>query len=314
MCDYSRPKNLLIFYGWMNSFNSTQNGWNNEKVAKDMCKYDLIVLGDGIQLSSHGDYSNTTTIIERIQELKPSVKIFGYVTTNQTDTNWKAKVESWDNLEVDGIFMDECGYDYGNVSTNGRDAINAKVAYIHSLDYATSCFVNAWNLDHIFGTDNDASYPNSTWNDCLHDTILCEDDWFLLESFPINGTTYRSKSETIIRAENALLNRSIYGVNMAAVSVIANSANVSLFDFSFTCSLLFSLDAHGSSDTNYGASSATVKYFTRPDVSKIGDVYSRDPVVKEDGIDSDKLLRYTNMAELYIDFSDDQESSDITIF
>jgi len=29
-----RPHDLLIYYGWLNSFNSDVNGWNNEKVAR----------------------------------------------------------------------------------------------------------------------------------------------------------------------------------------------------------------------------------------------------------------------------------------
>ena len=59
---YQKPSNLLIYYGWINSFNSSVNSWTNEKVAQDMAKYDLIVLGDGVQDSGHGDYSNTEII------------------------------------------------------------------------------------------------------------------------------------------------------------------------------------------------------------------------------------------------------------
>ena len=31
-----RPKNLLIYYGWLNSYNSADNGWDNENVAQSM--------------------------------------------------------------------------------------------------------------------------------------------------------------------------------------------------------------------------------------------------------------------------------------
>ena len=31
-----KPLNLLIYYGWLNSFNSATLGWNNESVAKEL--------------------------------------------------------------------------------------------------------------------------------------------------------------------------------------------------------------------------------------------------------------------------------------
>ena len=53
---FSRPNDLLVYDGWLNSFNSAVNGWDNEKVAQDMARYDIIVLGDGLQSPSHGDW------------------------------------------------------------------------------------------------------------------------------------------------------------------------------------------------------------------------------------------------------------------
>jgi hypothetical protein len=314
---YKKPDSLLIYYGWLNSFNSAVNGWNNEKVSQDMAKYNIVVFGDGVQDSGHGDYSNTQVIIARIKELNPSTKIFGYVSTNQSLANFQSKVDDWEVLQIHGIFMDESGYDFGSVDTNGRSAFNTKVDYVHSNTYANLCFVNSWNVDHIIGTENDVSYPNSTWNSSLEESNLTYDDYYLLESFAVNtvsyGNDYESKSDWLLRGERACLHRYNYGINLVGSCVIedghVDSSN--LFDFAFISAMMFSLEAFGSSDQNYGASSAKTEFLTRPDISGLGEVYSLSSLVQEDGGDEDIYYRYVQFGKLSLDFSTSAQSSSI---
>jgi hypothetical protein len=312
---YEKPDNLLIYYGWMNSFNSSANSWTNEKVSQDMARYNLVVLGDGIQDPDHGDYSNTEVIIPRIKALNPSTKIFGYVTVNQSLANFKSKVDDWEDLEVHGIFMDEAGYDYGSVATNGRSAFNVKVDYVHANTYANLCFVNAWNMDNIIGTTNDASYPNSTWNVGLSASNLTEDDYYLLESFAVNtlsyGSGYETKSSWSSRGSKAIGHRYTYGINLVGSCVISggHASRRDLIDFAFNSAMMFSLDAFGSSDNNYGASTAVSKFFSYPDVSSMGEVYALSPTVIVDSGDSDVYHRYVQFGKFSLDFSSNAENS-----
>lgn len=314
---YQKPFNLLIYYGWMNSFNYGDNGWDNEKVAQDMAKYGLIVLGDGIQDPGHGDYSNTTVIIPRIKELNPDVKIFGYVTVNQTKSNFETKAGQWNTLSVHGIFMDEAGYDYGT----HRDVFNERVDFVHDQSNANLCFVNAWTMDHIIGTANDPSFPNSTYNPGLSASNLTSNDWYLLESFPINTTAYSGtdgyepKADWLYRGEKAIEHRYNYGINLAAVGIINNdnSDGQDLFEFGFISSIMWCLEAFGTSDTNYGASSAQVTFWTRPNVKGAGRIWSEYPTVGNDGNDADVYWRFTDFARFMLDFSDGAQTSSITI-
>lgn len=301
--------NLLIYYGWLNSFNSATNSWNNEKVAQELARYNLLVFGDGIQLSSHGDYSNSQVIIPRIQELNANAKVFGYVTVNQTYANFKTKVDNWITLGVDGIFFDEAGYDYGTVSTNSRTNFNDKVDYVHSNDLI--CFINAWNPDHVIGTENDVSYPNSSWNPDMLESNLCMSDWYLHESFAINSSgNYEVKSQWKSRGDKAQK----LGLNIAACSVISDTdqSGQAKFDFIYTSALMFNMDALGSSDTLYGASSAKSKMWDRPDYSKIDYDPCDDANVKVDVNDSDVYLRYCDFGILKVDFSSGAQTSSIT--
>lgn len=312
-----RPQDLLIYYGWLNSFNSATNSWTNEKVAQDMSKYGLIVIGNGLQDPSHGDYSNTQIIIPRIKALNPSCLIFGYVSVNQSLTNFQTKVDQWNTLQVHGIFMDEAGYDYGKT----RSEFNDRVDYVHAKTHSNVAFANSWNTDHILGTANDASYPNTTYNSSLTASKLNSNDWILLESLAINTTAYsgtggyESKTDWAVRCSKAIALRSTYGVNFASCGIINNdNANgLKLFEFLFTSSLMFSLDANGSSDTNYAASSAAVTYWQRPFIN-LFNYYSLSPTVSVDVNDADVYIRYTDFAKFLLDFSSSAQLSGITIF
>jgi len=284
-----------------------------------MAKYSIIVLGNGIGDSGHGDYSNTQIIIPRIKELNPNALIFGYVTINQTLSNFQDDVDDWCSLQVHGIFLDEAGYDYGSVSTNGRDAFNTKVDYVHDST-ANICFANAWNMDHIIGTTNDGSYPNTTYNSGLVDSNLNEDDYYLLESFAVHTSAYtndyESKTDWYYRGTKATTHRETYGINLVSSCVIedAHVDTTALINFAFISSLMFNLEVFGSSDLYYGSNSAKNTFIPRLDISQLGEIYYINPTVKVDSGDSDKYIRYTKFGKLSLDFSTSAQVSDINIY
>lgn len=303
--------NMLIYYGWLNSFNSAQNQWNNEKVAQEISKYDLVVLGDGIQDPNHGDYANTQVIIPRIMELNPEASIFGYVTVNQNLSSFKTKVDQWDDLKIDGIFMDEAGYDYGKK----RSEFNECVIHVKSKENANVCFANAWNIDHVLGTADDPSYPNSTYNPDGYESMLDEDDWYLLESFAVNTDSYQGdyapKADWIARGNKAAEKALMYGVGMAGCNIINddNANGQNMFDFCHRAAQMFDLDANGSSDSSYGASSAKSKFWTRPDPKFLSVVEGMVPSVTADIGDADVYLRYADHCCLKLDWSSGSETS-----
>jgi hypothetical protein len=307
---YKGPANLLVYYGYPNSFNSGTNGWSNEAVAKDMAKYDLIILGTGVETPTHPDYANTQIIIPRIKALNPSALIFGYVNGADVLATVQTNVDNWDTLGVHGIFFDQCGYDYGTTATNSRTAMNTKVDYVHGKTNAKLCFMNSWNIDHTIGTANDVSYPNSTWNDSTAASTLTYNDWYMLESFIVNTGAYsgdhmESASDWIYRGTKAIAHRATYGINIASVGIIENghAGAQALFDFHYLASLMYSLEAVGSSDLYYAANSVTVPFYNRPDLSGLGRLWIESPAVVQDGTDTDIYWRYLQFGRLKLDFS-----------
>lgn len=208
---YRGPGRLIVYYGWPNSFNSGVNGWNNEKVAVDLARYNMVVLGSGVADPSHGDYSNTSVIVPRIQALNPRCLIFGYVDTTLAQGTFEGQVDDWETLGVSGIMMDKAGYDYGTTRTQ----FNTRVEYVHEADLLV--IANAWNMDHIIGTTNDPSYPNTTYNSGEVASSLVDSDYYLLESFPIN--TQIASSSTLERgAHNGSNNSATLSVSGASWS------------------------------------------------------------------------------------------------
>ncbi len=312
---YSGPKDLLIYYGYLNSFNSAANGFNNENVAQDIAKYAVIAIGDGIEVPTHPDYANTQIILPRLKVLNPDILIFGYVAVAQTLAAFKTKVDQWNTLGVQGIFMDEAGYDFG---TN-REGFNVCVDYIHGKSVSNLCFANAWNTDHILGTANDVSFPNSTYNPGLVASNLTSNDWILLESFPINTTAYSSsagyelKTDWLIRGNKIISLRATYGVNFAGSGIInnANANGASLFNFGYISALMFALEAFGTSDDSYASSSAAVTYWIRQSTEDMGMIYEQYPSVNVSNSDADVYLRYVDSAVMSLDFSTSAQLSNI---
>ena len=308
--EFKGPRDLLVYYGYLNSFNSGINGWDNEKVAQEMSKYGIIIVGSGVANPTHPDYANTQIIIPRIKVLNPNCLIFGYVDGATILSTFQTAVDQWNTLQVHGIFVDQAGYDFGTTATNSRTAMNTKVDYIHSKTYSKLAFMNSWNMDHNIGTANDVSYPNTTWNAALTASTLTNSDWILLESFPVNSAAYatpyiETASDWNIRGQKAINHRATYGINLAAVGIIgstlATNTGQNLFDFLFMSALMFSLEAVGSSDDGYAASSVTVKYWTRKDVSGLK-IFSYTPTVTVSASDANVYTRFIDDAIISINF------------
>ena len=308
---YTRPKDMMIYYGWPSGFNAY---WNNELVAQDLARYGLVVLGAGLENPSHGDYSNTVAIVARVKQLNPSCFVFGYVSTQEMLTNFETKTDQWKTVGAHGIFLDVYGYDYGNT----RAQQNERVDYVHGEGMVA--FANCWNMNHALGTANDPSYPNSTYNSGEVESSLNVNDWYLMESYLVNTTAYTSpadyepKAQWAARVVTMLGLRATYGINVAGAGIVddATSGGQGMFDFAFTGALMASLGAYGVSDTSYGASSGKGKWWTRPDVTGMGKVWTLNPSIQVDADDADVYHRQSELARMTIDFSTGAETCSIT--
>ncbi|WP_139490389.1 hypothetical protein [Brevibacillus dissolubilis] len=198
------PKKLAIYYGWP----SLVNDATTLQQAKDTFgQFDVIVFGDTIEDTSHGDHANTQEIIADLNT--KGKKVFGYVdlgvsTQNLTYEQLQAKVDAWDAMGVYGIFFDDAGYDY--LVTRARQ--NTMVDYAHAA--GLKVFMNAWRIDDVLADvdETGAAVP----------TKVGAGDWYLAESWLIAGGKYTSVSSWATKADKALAYHRSKGVEIAVVS------------------------------------------------------------------------------------------------
>jgi len=136
---------LGIFYGWPSAFDGAASV---EQAVRGLGRYDVVVLGGGLQRADHGDHHATRGIIAGLREL--GREVYGYIplgaSTGLSLDQIKAQVRDWKAMGVHGIFFDEAGYDYGNTRARQNGAF--KLAHAQGL----KAFANAWDPKDLFDT------------------------------------------------------------------------------------------------------------------------------------------------------------------
>ena len=108
------PKYLAIYYGWPSL---VENSQGDTTIASNWFeKFDLIVFGDGIWKTTHGDHLKTANIINNL--IAYGKQVFGYVdlgvsTQNLSDTQMREAVNGWSvigaivriEIEIDDSFL-----------------------------------------------------------------------------------------------------------------------------------------------------------------------------------------------------------------
>ena len=259
------PKKLAIYYGWPSSLNPPTNGWNLDNVANDLAQYDLVVLGAGLEDSSHGDHQNTKDILAK--EAVADVKFYGYIDTASGQSTNETKVDNWKLMGTNlvGIFCDKFGYDFGNTRQNQ----NQLVSYIHTE--SLKAFVNAWNVDDVFSGN-----PKHK---------LDSGDRYLAESYQIINGGYQTKTAWRTKSDKMISYHASEGTQMACITTYDTSAyDQGKMDYAFYSCVLDGHDAFGWGELNFSASSALMPYRTRPEIQGTkhtgaiqndGDIYER---------------------------------------
>lgn len=241
------PQKLAIYYGWPSAVNSS--GGNVAAATAVFQNYDVVVLGAGLEDPSHGDHANTVSIIAN---LVPAVKVYGYISAQDTNSvNW-GKIDKWAAMNVSGIFCDEFGYDFAV----DRNRQNVLVEYIHYK--GLSAFVNAWNSDDVFlNTVDPVKNPLGTSH------MMGASDWYLAESYQIINGAFQNSADWKTKSDKMVAHRTSFGTKMATVTTtLADPFDQAKWDYSYASASLYSMDAAGWGEEFFSASSASLPFRT----------------------------------------------------
>ncbi len=280
------PKRLLIYYNYPSALGNSSTAAN---VFKD---YDYVVLGAGIELSTHGAHNSTINILA--EPVLSNTKFFGYIDLSITYGNYsiqeiKDRLLAWKQMgnNVKGVLLDAYGYDYGVT----RERQNQAIAYAHSI--GLSIIANAWNPDDAFSS---AYHP--TGNPTNLATLLDASDYYISESYLIKEGQFQDPTEWHEKAEK--LDQFHNSIGFKTLSVTTPGAEVysdSKFHYAWYGAALYNHEAVGWGEQDFGANQAFVPNRTPPAVNP-GTSYSGTVQ-----INGTEFYRNTNLGKLFIDTS-----------
>jgi len=151
---------LAIYYGYPTLINKSAG--DLDKAAAAFAQYDVIVLGDGLELDARDaadeglrrERTALPDLIARVKKVRRGVEMFGYVDLGSTQQLAVAEIarraDRWRSDGADGIFFDEAGTDFGVDSARRHAAVAA------AHERGLRVFMNAFRPDELFDGDADA--------------------------------------------------------------------------------------------------------------------------------------------------------------
>ena len=274
------PGSLLIYYGYPSSINGTPT---IAQAAAVFGQYDMAVIGDGLQDGPgdplpHEDHANTVAIISHAAT--ENTLFFGYIdlgvyTDNHSLSEIYRRVDAWQEMGIDGIFLDDFGYDYGVT----RVRQNAAVSYVHSKGLPVCA--NGWFPDDMFGNIVNSSNPSGT------PTQLGATDYYLSESHQVSEGTLISESSWQTKANQLQTYQNQLGFEIISITTNdeINQYDQNEFFYAWYSAALYGHYATGWGEYNFSATSGLAPYRSRPaeplgtvfksSIDKTGSIYDR---------------------------------------
>jgi hypothetical protein len=263
-----RPRKLLIYYAWPSVINGSTSV---PQAAAHFAKYNYVVIGDGLQ-NPGGDHDNTQAIIQ--SSTTATTKFFGYIdagvsTQNLTEQQIATAMDNWQAMGIDGIFLDDFGYDFGVT----RERQNALVNLAHARFLPV--IVNAWDPEDVFGVLPDAVFnPNGLASEIL------PTDFYLAESYQVQEGEYQNPNDWMNKA--SLLDsfrRNIgFGVMSTTTNNAVNAYSQTKFNYAWFSSMIFDHEATAWGEYSFSSDNARAPYRPRPVVTRLGNRFTNSPV------------------------------------
>lgn len=295
------PKRFAIYYGYPSLVNGSQG--DVDRAVEAFQRYSLVVLGDGVEFADTvagrtppgvgaREHALAKEIIKRFKKSRQT-RFYGYIAIGNTQrlslSEIERRVKLWADMGVDGIFLDEAGYDYGVT----RERQNSVVAAVHRLNLRV--FANAFNPDDLFSSDAVALNPAGGGNPSGLQSLLGARDIYLLESFQVVQGRYEETDLWQTRARKATEYRERFGTRVYAVATSGVSFSPEQFEYAWWGAVLWGLDGFAWGERDYAASSSLP--FRRAKASKnLGHRYLQE-VVERNGV----FTRRTDGGRVYVD-------------
>lgn len=258
MASQTNLKNVAIYYAFLSSLNSAANGFDSTNVINDLNQYDIVVAGAGIEDPGHGDYANSTVIIPGLAN---SVELFGYVTIGdnggapETLAAIQGRIDNWQTLGAEGIFLDEAGFDFWPSGTDAAMRVRQNTIIDYAHGKSMKVFVNAWDPDDVF--IKEATNP----------ITVTSNDYYLLESYifkdgsandQLTTMSFANHEIKLAKVQAAQSSHGIKAIGVSTTGLDSGAYNQVDFDFLAVAAQLDGLDGIGWGTKNFSATGVDV--------------------------------------------------------
>lgn len=262
------PARLAVYYGYPSAVNGA-NG-NLDRAAAAFGDYDVIVFGDGLELTAttpgggpHPDRAFTLRLIDRLHRTARQPKLYGYIDLGNSQRLSSAEIVRriglWAAMGVDGIFFDEAGFDYGVRRERQNDAVLA--THSHGL----SAFLNAFQPADVFGSTAVALNAVGGGNPQAVAPVINDRDVYLLESFAIRNGAIEAPALLAARTRAALNGRREFGTRIFGVATSdGTDGDAALSSYGWWTAALLGIDGYGWGSPNYSAVSGRLVFAAPP--------------------------------------------------
>ncbi len=210
------PARLAVYYGWPSLVNGSN--YNTAAATAVFGQYQVVVFGQGLEQTTHGDHANTIQIIQMLHQ-NYGTRVFGYMNAEEWSlygaipANWVARIDMWAAMGVNGIFVDRFSYDWMIT----REMQSGMLDAIHSR--GLPAFVNGWFIDNVFSSQPDPMFKDA--NPLGWPSHMLATDMYLLESFTIYqgwydvcAQPYEDADSWIEKADKAFVYHQTFGSEM----------------------------------------------------------------------------------------------------
>lgn len=168
-----------------------------------------------------------------------------------TETQLKAKIDQWAAMGVNGVLLDEAGWDYEVT----RARLNEIVDHCH--EKSRKALVNAWEPDDVMGNEYNEQYnPNQT------PTKMDYRDYYLSESFLVNTGAYtnnymtpymfKTKHDKLVAYRKSLRVKML-GIGVVEFNLFSDAETEHFFRMVEAGACIYCLDGYGVSAYRYSA-------------------------------------------------------------
>jgi hypothetical protein len=284
----ARPGRLLVFYGWPSTINGANTNINT--AAGHFSQYSHVVFGEGIQDPGHEDHQRTRSIIAH--STTSQTLFFGYIPLGARpgDRNLSQSViaqhaQQWAAMGVDGVLLDEYGYDYEVSRARQNAAVDALRAN------GLLAIANAWRPADAFGTEISSANPIGI------PTRLDSRDYYMAESYQVIGGVQTDPNFWRAKEQATAEFRANLGFKVVSITTpnASGAFNARLWDYAWYSAAMHDHTAVGWGELFYSAGNSLAPFRVRPTpdgqvfvspVSNVGARYSRRTCAQELWIDA----------------------------